>query len=211
MSRNVGLLDAVRRNPAIETRFWAKVNSSGDGCWLWTASTTGTGYKYGQFTFRAGGKQQHPYAHRVSWELTHGESIPAELNVCHRCDVPLCCNPAHLFLGTQKENLNDASAKGRLGIIGPHTRKLTPAQREQIFLMPAERGLVTRLAREYGVSKPCISVIRRGRFSRPASAPPHSEPAAALALGAGAPAARSLPRLPASHGSVPQLDRCVTP
>lgn len=165
MSRKVGLLEAVRRNPTIQARFWSKVNKVKGDCWLWTASTTGTGYKYGQFTYRIDRKQQHPYAHRVAWELTHGESIADGLNACHRCDVPLCCNPAHLFLGSQKENLNDGRAKGRIDMSRPRTSKLTPAERMAIFESRGVSGVL--LAAEYGVSAACISVIRSGRFSRP--------------------------------------------
>jgi hypothetical protein len=51
-------------------------------------------------------------AHRVAWTLTNGP-IPAGLVVCHRCDNPPCCNPEHMFIGTQRDNLADMFAKGR--------------------------------------------------------------------------------------------------
>jgi predicted HTH domain antitoxin len=53
-------------------------------------------------------------AHKVAWILTNGP-IPNGLMVCHKCDNPPCCNPNHLFLGTQTENMQDALAKGRHG------------------------------------------------------------------------------------------------
>lgn len=103
-------------------------------------------------------------AHRIAWVLAH-ESVPDELNVCHRCDVRACINPDHLFLGTQFDNMADASEKGRFRV--PHTtRQLTPADRLSIYEAPARPGIGVELARHYGVTKTCISLIRRGRFVR---------------------------------------------
>lgn len=154
-----------RRVP-IQDRFWSKVNKQHvSGCWLWTANAI---RGYGQFVLpRTNGKQPHVYAHRYAWELTHG-SIPNEQFVLHACDVPLCCNPAHLFLGTQQENLTDARQKGRLDETRPRTRVLTPAQRLEIFGLRAYRGICVDLARRYGVTLACISHVRKGRFKRPA-------------------------------------------
>lgn len=90
-------------------RYWAKVDfSNPTGCWLWTASTTRDGY--GRWQPESG---QNVLAHRFGWELLHG-SIPAGLEVCHRCDTPSCQRPDHLFLGTHAENMADCSAKGRI-------------------------------------------------------------------------------------------------
>lgn len=76
-------------------------------CWIWTASTRPSGY--GQMG--VGYKTCH--AHRVSWKLHRG-LIPKSLCVLHKCDTPACVNPEHLFLGTQKDNIQDAVKKGRL-------------------------------------------------------------------------------------------------
>lgn len=128
----------------------------------------GTGFPYGQFKIpRAlnGGHQGHTYAHRMAWILTHGP-ISDGLHVCHRCDVPLCCNPSHLFLGTPAENLADCRAKGRM----PSTRrgfKLSVLDRENIKwrLFMGPRGTAAELARAYGVSKALLSRMRRQRSS----------------------------------------------
>ncbi len=95
-----------------EDRFWAKVRKS-DGCWLW--SRPGWADGYGQTTF----KHQRWFAHRLSYTLAVGP-IPDGLFVCHHCDVRLCVRPDHLFLGTQTDNLRDASRKGRM-----RTQKIT--------------------------------------------------------------------------------------
>lgn len=81
------------------------------GCWLWqgaTASAPGKP-KYGRMTIDG-----HPIGiHRLAYELWVGV-IPPGLNVCHKCDVTLCFNPEHLFVGTQGDNVRDAAQKGRL-------------------------------------------------------------------------------------------------
>lgn len=91
-------------------RFWEKVKKgSKDSCWLWQASTYRNGY--GQFG-RGGRNAGNEVASRMAWILTYGE-IPKGLNVLHTCDNPLCCNPEHLWLGTQANNLEDMWKKGR--------------------------------------------------------------------------------------------------
>jgi len=154
-------------------RFWQKIDRRGpDDCWLWIAKARlgnkGTFSGYGSIIGVQNGKKRPLYSHRVAWELTNGP-IPDGLFVLHRCDVSLCCNPGHLFLGTQQVNLEDARIKGRLDESRPRTvGALTPEERLRIFRMPNARGLCTALARQYGVTKSCISAIRRGRFVPPA-------------------------------------------
>lgn len=75
------------------------------GCLLWLA---GSSRGYGVLTINYKAKQ----AHRLAYELNHGP-IPVGLFVCHRCDTPACCNPDHLFLGTQRDNVRDSVSKGR--------------------------------------------------------------------------------------------------
>lgn len=94
--------------PAVEERFWAKVDRRGpDECWEWRAGKNRTGY--GLFGVDKGSKLSHRIALRFS-----GVDVPDGMFVCHRCDNPPCCNPAHLFLGTQFDNMRDCSAKGRV-------------------------------------------------------------------------------------------------
>lgn len=75
-------------------------------CWEWQKGLTEDGYG----KFKAHGVTW--VATRYGWTLRHG-SIPDEMIVCHTCDNPPCQNPAHLFLGTHKDNSDDKLAKGR--------------------------------------------------------------------------------------------------
>lgn len=86
--------------------FWSKVDRSAPGgCWLWKQAPIANGYGRTTVGYR------RVLAHRLAWELTHG-AIPDGLCVLHRCDVRLCVNPAHLFLGIADNNA-DRDAKGR--------------------------------------------------------------------------------------------------
>lgn len=97
-------------------RFWSKVNKLGPlhetqphlgPCWLWTAGKWGRGY--GAFSLR----NSQIKSHRLSYLINVGP-IPAETPfVLHSCDVRLCCNPTHLFLGTYADNCHDMCSKGR--------------------------------------------------------------------------------------------------
>jgi hypothetical protein len=90
------------------------------GCWLWRDSGRNNN-EYG--TAKHDGKWAN--ASRTSW-IVHNGPIPIgpsgrTLYVCHKCDTPPCVNPAHLFLGTQADNMADMRAKGRVGL--PYTAK----------------------------------------------------------------------------------------
>lgn len=93
--------------PIHNATFWARVQFRGkDECWPWV------GAAYGPFSGSVTIENKVQLAHRVAYALTVGP-IPAGMCVCHRCDNPICVNPAHLFLATQKENMWDMSRKLR--------------------------------------------------------------------------------------------------
>lgn len=96
-----------RSAPVLE-RFWKYVDKRGpDECWEWQAFRDEHGY--GHLSTES---SKHMPAHRYSYEIHHGP-IPDGLDICHKCDNPPCCNPVHLFAGTEKDNMADMVAKGR--------------------------------------------------------------------------------------------------
>lgn len=152
---NVGAFQSHLRwcgeDPAV--RFWAKINKT-EGCWLWTGCVNTTGYGMASWS----GRQKNIVAHRRVWTMLKGP-IPEGMEVCHTCDVPRCCNPDHLFLGTHAENMKDCAAKGR------YHASLTPDQvREVRRLLPTMQQ--KQIADQLGVGYSTINGISTGKAYR---------------------------------------------
>lgn len=143
----------------LKKRFWDKVLVSGaDECWNWTASVAGRGY--GQI--KVPGARRQYYAHRLSYEMHHGE-IGNGLLVCHTCDNPRCVNPKHLFLGSHADNLGDMASKGR-HLYGEKNTKhvLSEMDVHRVFDLHEAYWSQGRIASKVGVSQPQIGRILRG-------------------------------------------------
>ena len=140
-------------------RFFAKVRKT-DGCWLWTAGKYGQ-YGYGGFWWMG---RTHT-AHGVSWVL-HCGPIPSGLSILHRCDIPLCVNPSHLFVGTRKDNLQDANNKGRWPSYGVSngSAKLDRDRVEQIRFLFCSGASLRALAKQFGVHHRTIFKIVHGKL-----------------------------------------------
>jgi hypothetical protein len=148
--------------------FWRSFRKEpGDGCWLWTDTINDHGYGVIRH------EKRRVRAHRYSWELHYGP-IPDGLLVCHRCDVPRCVRPDHLFVGTHADNRADCVAKGRANACHtprPHhnhargerasNAKLTERDVLAIRAAWASGERQTDIATRFRVTAPNVSAITR--------------------------------------------------
>ena len=137
-------------------QFWSKVDRRSPAeCWPWQGSKNGRGYGMMRI------KRKAFMAHRISLAMKLGRLIREGFNSCHTCDNPPCCNQAHLFEGTQADNISDCRAKGR------SFQKLSDSAVMELRLVfplkRGRRGFLTRMAEKYGVTKQQISNIVYGR------------------------------------------------
>ena len=149
--------------------FWPRVNRNGPvhptlktACWLWTGWMGEHGYGlYHVPGSRAAGVRRASTTHRYAWEQWNGP-IPDGLKALHKCDVRACVNPAHLFLGTDQDNMDDMYAKGR----GRKARgeevtlaKVTEDQVREIRKRREAGELLKTIAPDYRLSLVAVSCI----------------------------------------------------
>lgn len=151
--------------PFDEAKFWSRMERlPWSGCWIWLGACNSWGY--GTVGYKGGNKN----ASRVAWMVTHGDITEPGIDVLHTCDEKLCCNPAHMYLGTDKDNSRDRVVRGQQ----PkgervHFAKLTEAQVREIrrLHVPGRRlqagGNTKELAKKYGVQPGMITAITSGR------------------------------------------------
>ena len=153
----------VRHEP-YRSRFLSRVAvASADECWLWTAAVSGTGYG----GMGVGGRGvKTALTHRLAWLLWKGD-IPLDICVLHSCDVKLCCNPGHLFLGTHKDNSDDKWAKGRDNTARYEAAGRAILNRQQVLEIRDKyvpwKYTHKRLAEEYGVARSTVRSITLGK------------------------------------------------
>ena len=145
-------------------RFFAKIASpNSNGCMLWTAATRRDGY--GLFGLDFG--ETPVSAHRMSWMIANKRSVPPGMCVCHRCDVRLCVNPEHLFVGSLSDNNADCRRKGR-NARGETvcTAKLTEGQVMEIRRLYRSGLRNVDLCRRYRISATNVSnIVRHKRWA----------------------------------------------
>jgi hypothetical protein len=131
---------SAKIKPITKDRIEEKVEKIPEaGCWIWMGSTQVCGY--GEIL----SSNRKMLAHRASYEVFIGP-IPKGMYVCHACDNVYCVNPNHLFLGTQKQNMQDMVAKGRSTKGEKNARaKLTEEQVKQIREMSESNSFIAKL------------------------------------------------------------------
>lgn len=133
-----------------------------DACWPWAGMKSRKGYgRIG--VLLPTGQRTHRGTHRLTWEFHNGPILPG-LFVCHKCDNPSCCNPAHLFLGTQADNEADKGRKGRQAkgeVVG--TSKLTGEQVTEIRSLWRKKTR-RELCELFGISQANLHYILSGKY-----------------------------------------------
>lgn len=154
-------------------RFWSLVDqgTGDDDCWIWQGDCR---HHYGYGSFWVNSLQASIPCHRLAWFLVNGE-IPPDMLVCHDCptgDNPRCCNPAHMFLGTYRDNAIDRERKGRhrheptwsgVGELNPKA-KMTDAKVIEARRRYGQGGISqSELARQFGISQAMMNHIILGK------------------------------------------------
>lgn len=141
---------------------WDRVGVGGaEECWPWLGSLNTWGY--GDCLW----KGRRVNASRAAHESVVGKVSPG-LVICHTCDNPACCNPSHLWAGTQAENLADCRAKGRQVYVtgADHhrsTAKLTEDMVREARRLYAAGVSQSEIGRRWGLNSSTISRAVRGK------------------------------------------------
>lgn len=154
------MVRSSRKREAAKQKLLSKRSITPTGCWEWTGSRT---LGYGSLKLPDLWGDFKIMAHRLSYVVHRGEPITGGLFVCHTCDNRACFNPDHLFLGTQRQNLEDCSRKGRTctGETNGNSR-YSDADIAQVQRLLAEGLTGKEISQRTGVSRAHVSRIKRG-------------------------------------------------
>lgn len=146
-------------------KFWSKVSIVKDkkSCWVWAQSLKAHKFGYGVVEFK--GKKK--VAHRFAYELVNKLSLLSSQKVCHKCDNPPCCRPSHLFIGSQKDNVDDMISKLRhRGGIDDSKLILTHKQVSDIISLNDGGIPQKEIAKVFGISPSYVSRLINGNRRR---------------------------------------------
>lgn len=142
--------------------FWPKVDvRSPNECWPWRACYFPTGY--GKFS-SGPNFGISPRASRAAWHLTFGD--PGDKDVCHSCDNPACCNPNHLWLGYDIDNVRDKFSKGRQANVRGELNPRSKLREADVLSIRRDTRKPTAIGRQYGVSATVIAQIKSRKLWR---------------------------------------------
>jgi hypothetical protein len=152
----------MSRSQTAEERFDSRYSVAPNGCWIWhgTISAGRRGMGYGELRVHS----KITKAHRYSYMRFTGP-IPEGRLICHHCDNPLCVNPAHLFVGTQQDNMDDMAAKGRNNQPRGERSGRTYLSNDDVLAIWKSKGRLwpREAARLYRASIATVANIRSGR------------------------------------------------
>lgn len=130
----------------------------GDDCWEWQGGRNNDGY--GQFAI----KGKYVSAHRLALSLHLGRPLASGQGALHTCDNPRCCNPSHLFEGTQSDNMKDRSAKGRAkGAKGSRNSKSKLVESDVILIrqiLARDSMSISQVCKRFKVTRETIIRVR---------------------------------------------------
>ena len=152
-----GIKGMKKRSEPVKSRFENSISAIPDtGCWIWTKAWFDYGLKGGYGSIKVKGKSVH--AHRLAWEIYNG-SIPDGLFVLHKCDTKCCCNPKHLFLGNNMDNMLDAAKKGFVWGTGEKNFNAKLSAEDVKNILNDNRPQ-THIAKDYPITQAQISDIK---------------------------------------------------
>lgn len=140
-------------------------SAGANACWPWKASLDKKGY--GEIAIKDGSRPSGTYfAHRIALEVLGGVAVSDADKVRHSCDRPICCNPHHLLVGTQADNVRDMVERGRQQDYSSALKgedhpgaKITAATAIEIFNTV---GMSAEIAAQFGVSYNIAAAIKSG-------------------------------------------------
>ena len=133
-----------------------RIEVDANGCWIWRFSVNKWGY--GRIRHSLLGERA---THRIAFRAFVGD-IPEGILVLHKCDVPRCCNPAHLFLGTGRDNVQDMMQKGRFSAVRGERHGMAKLTQSAAATIREEAGVVSTvsdLAIRFGVSRRAVQFV----------------------------------------------------
>lgn len=149
---------ASMRGKPLRERLAARSQIAANGCMEWIGTKNPQGY--GQITI---GKRSFR-AHRVAWIVANGRAIPSGLVVMHSCDNPGCINPAHLSVGTTRDNVADRDTKGRMRPLRGVENGFSKLSEDQVREIRSSEGTLRACAERFGVHLSLIWLVRKRKI-----------------------------------------------